>query len=117
MDRGHLSTETITSFRILRICIFNSPKEDRFVVYKSGEGYGIVRLHNDGELYQPALAEAIDTAQATDISINDIAEKAYTVKWKKHILILKLYEIRDFMNRQMTVKIQLTMQVKIKCGR
>ena len=61
---------------------FNSPKEDRFVVYKSGEGYGIVRLHNDGELYQPALAEAIDTAQATDISINDIAEKAYTVKWK-----------------------------------
>ncbi len=70
-----------------------------------------MRLHNDGELYQPALAEAIDTAQATDISINDIAEKAYTVNGK-HILILKLYEKYGILAEQTNdgKKIQLTMQ-------
>lgn len=90
---------------------FNSPKEDRFVVYKSGEGYGIVRLHNDGELYQPALAEAIDTAQATDISINDIAEKAYTVNGKTYINIetLRKYGILAEQTND-GKKIQLTMQ-------
>lgn len=98
----------ISDFSSLR---FTPPKEDRFVVYQPGKGYGIVRLHKDGELYQADPAEKIGTAQETNIFINNIAEKAYSTNGNIYINIETLQKYGILISSKNGGKdIQLTRQ-------
>lgn len=57
---------------------FNPPSEDRFRVYQIDEGYGIARLFDDGPLYRKET-DTIGAAQAVNISVNGLPQKAYKV--------------------------------------